>query len=182
MPGTHSATRRDMDDLHKLSSKLCRELAQSEHSAIVHPRREARRLGDISPAHALLAISAHAEAMRPQFQALMAKRQPGGVKIGQLVGQWFSTLRHLFVDRVIDLERSYRGTLLGFRHGIDLVRLLREVSLREHDTHLGRFCDEFLLERLTLIEGAEQALAWFAEQPAKAIRSGMRLALESGSK
>lgn len=149
---------------------------------MVHPRREARRLGDISPAHALLAISAHAEALRPQFEALMHKRQPAGLEIGRMVGQLFSTLRHLIADRVIDVERSYRGTLLGLRHGIDIVRLLREVALREHDTHLVRFCDEFLLDRLALIEGAEQALAWFAEQPTKAIRSGMRLALEPASK
>lgn len=171
------------DDLVKLRMKLCRELAQSERSALVHTRREARRLGDISPAHALLAISAHAEALRPPFEALMVKRQPRrGIQVGRIVGEWFSTMRHLIADRVIDVERSYRGTLLGMRHGVDIVRLLREVALRDHDAHLVRFCDEFLLDRLALIEGAEQALAWFAEQPSKAIRSGMRLALEPASK
>jgi hypothetical protein len=182
MPGTLAAMLIAMQDLHKLCTKLCRELAQSEHSATVHPRREARRLGDISPAHALLAIAAHADEVRPRFEALMAKRQPHGIKAGRAFGHVFSTIRHVIADRVIDLERSYRGTLLGLRHGIDVVRLLREVALREHDTHLVRFCDEFLLERLALIEGAEQALAWFAEQPARAIRSGMRLALQPALK
>jgi hypothetical protein len=171
-----------MQDLHKLCTKLCRELAQSEHSATVHPRREARRLGDIPPAHALLALAAHAEEIRPRFEALMAKRQPKGIQIGRAFGEVFSTIRHLVADRLIDMERSYRGTLLGFRHGMDCARLLREVALREHDAHLVRFCDELLLERHALIEGAEQALAWFAEQPSHAIRSGMRLALESPSK
>jgi len=171
-----------MQDLHKLCTKLCRELAQSEQSAIVHPRREAKRLGDISPAHALLAIAAHAEELRPRFEALMAKRQPGGTRLGRAVGRMFSAIRHAIADRLIDAERSYRGTLLGLRHGIDLARLLREVALREHDTHLVRFCDEFLIERLALIEDAEQALAWFAEQPSKAIRSGARLALEPAAK
>jgi hypothetical protein len=171
-----------MSDLHKLCTKLCRELAQSEHSAVVHPQREAKRLGDISPAHALLAIVEHAKSLRPRFDALMAKRQRKGIEIGRAFGQVFSILRHVIGDRVIDAERSYRGTLLGLRHGTDVARLLREVALREHDTNLVRFCDEFLLERLALIEGAEQALAWFAEQPSRAIRSGMRLALQPASK
>jgi hypothetical protein len=162
-----------MQDLQKLYTKLLRELAQSEESAIVHPRREAKRLGDIAPAHALLAISAHAEELRPRFEALMVKRQPNGIKVG---------IRQLIADRVIDAERSYRGTLLGVRHGIDLTRLLREVALHARDTHFVKFCDELLVERLGLIEGAEQALAWFAEEPSRAIRSGARLALEPASK
>ncbi|HLL21263.1 MAG TPA: hypothetical protein VK427_03985 [Kofleriaceae bacterium] len=171
-----------MQDLHKLCTKLCRELAQSEHSAMLHPRREARRLGDIPPAHALLAIASHAESLRPRFEALMAKRQPKGIKVGRAFGQVFSLIRNLFADRLIDAERSYRGTLLGCRHGVDLTRLLREVALRERDAHLAGFCDELLLARLALLEGAEQALAWFAEQPTAAIRSGARLALQPAAK
>ena len=171
-----------MQDLHKLCTKLCRELAQSEHSATVHTRREARRLGDVWPAHALLAIADHAEQLRPRFEALLAKRRIKGGSIGRSIGQAFSTLRHLIGDRMIDVERSYRGTLLGVRHGIDAVRLLREVALREHDVHLVQFCDEFLLERLALIERGEQALSWFADEPARAIRSGLRLALQPAEK
>jgi hypothetical protein len=171
-----------MQDLQKLCAKLCRELAQSEQSAMTHPRREAKRLGDISPAHALLAIASHADALRPRFEALMAKRQPKGIKVGRAFGRAFSAIRQLFADRLIDTERSYRGTLLGFRHGIDATRLLREVALRAHDTHLVKFCDEFLVDRVSLVEDAEQALAWFAEQPAMAIRSGARLALEPAAK
>jgi hypothetical protein len=182
MPGTRAATVSGMQELHKLCTKLCRELAQSERSAVVQPQREARRLGDVSPAHALLAIAEHAKELRPRFEALMVKRQPNGIKIGRAFGELFSMIRHAIADRVIDAERSYRGTLLGLRHGVDVVRLLREVALREHDTYLMRFCDEFLIERVALIEGAEQALAWFAEQPALAIRSGMRLALQPASK
>jgi hypothetical protein len=171
-----------MQDLEKLYAKLCRELAQSEQSASVHPRREAKRLGNTAPAHALLAIAAHADELRPRFEALMAKRQPKGIEIGRVFGRLFSQIRHVIADRLIDAERSYRGTLLGLHHGIDVTRLLREVALRAHDTHLVKFCDELLVERLGLIEGAEQALAWFAEQPSAAIRSGARLALEPASK
>jgi hypothetical protein len=171
-----------MQDLEKLYSKLCRELAQSEQSASVHPRREAKRLGDTPPAHALLAIANHADELRPRFEALMSKRQPKGIKIGRAFGRAFSVIRHAFADRLIDAERSYRGTLLGLQHGIGVTRLLREVSLRAHDTHLVKFCDELLVERGGLIEGVEQALGWFAEEPGRAIRSGARLALEPAAK
>jgi hypothetical protein len=152
-----------MQTLSELRQKLCRELAQSERSAMVHPRREARRLGDIPPAQALIALADHAEELRPRFEALMAKRQPKGRRIGSAVGQAFSTLRHGLLDRLIASERSYRGTLLGFKHGLDVARLLREVALREHDLLLVRFCDEMLIERSALVERAEQALTWFAE-------------------
>lgn len=152
-----------MDDIHELRAKLCRELAQSEHDAQLHPRREARRLGDIPPAHALLAIADHADEVRPRLEALLVKRAPKGRHLGRAVGKVFSGIRHSILDRLISNERSYRATLLGLRHGIDCTRLLREVALCDDDYHLVRFCDELLVERLALIERAEQALAYFAE-------------------
>jgi hypothetical protein len=152
-----------MHDLHELRTKLCRELAQSEHDAQLHPRREARRLGDIPPAHALVAIAEHADEVRPRLEALLVKRAPKGRHLGRAVGKAFSGIRHAIVDRLISNERSYRATLLGLRHGVDCARLLREVALCDGDYHLVRFCDELLLDRLALIERAEQALAYFAE-------------------
>ncbi len=169
-----------MSDLHKLCTKLCRELAQSEHSATVHPRREARRLGQVPPAAALLAIAQHAETQRPRFEALMVKRQPVGLRVGRGFGELFSSLRHALFDRLIDTERSFRATLLGLRHGVDVVRLLREVALRSGDSHLLQFCDEWLIERLCHLEHAERTLAYFADQPARALQSGLRIALTAG--
>lgn len=153
-----------MQDLHELRATLCGELAQSELDAQLHPRREARRLGDIPPAHALLAIAEHARELQPRFDALMVKRQPKPPHLGRAFGKMFSALRHAIVDRLIADERSYRATLLGLRHGVDCTRLLREVALCEGDYHLVRFCDELLVERLALIERAEQTLAYFAER------------------
>lgn len=167
-----------MDDLERLRAKLCRELAQSERSAEVHTRREARRLGDIPPAYALLALGAHARAQRPRFESIVATQQPErGLRIAHAVGQLFSTLRNLVLDRVIDTERSFRGTLLGFRHGIDVTRLLREVSVRLGDERMRQFCDEWLEERLRLVHGAERQLAWFADVPHRALKSGLGAAL-----
>ena len=78
---------------------------------------------------------------------------------------------------MIDTERSYRLTLLGLKHGVDATRLLREVVALTNDVALLKFCDLVLVERLCLVEDAEQALAWFAENPETALRSGARLAL-----
>lgn len=165
-----------MTQLARLRTKLCRELAQSERSAMVHGRREARRLGASPPADALNAIAEHAEGQRPRFAHLIARRdQMIGVWVERAVGAAISALRHAFVDRLFDSERSYRATLLGLKHGLDIARLLRDVAVHEHDMPLVRFCDELLLERQCLIERAEQALAWFAERPELALASGLRL-------
>jgi hypothetical protein len=167
-----------MSDLEKLRAKLCRELAQSEHSADVHTRREGRRLGDVPPARALLALGEHARQQRPRFDALACRRQPQrGLQIARAVGEMFSTLRNLLFDRMLDTERSYRGTLLGFRHGVDVTRLLREVALRIGDDRLLQFCDEWLEQRIRLLHEAERQLAWFADVPTRAIKSGLRASL-----
>lgn len=167
-----------MTPLHKLYTKLCRELAQSEQSAVVHTRRESRRLGDVPPAAALLALGQHAQQLRPRFTALLSKRQPVGMAAGRTVGRMFSTLRHYLFDRMIDVERSYRGTLLGFHHGIACARLLREVAERLDDQHMARFCDDLLVDRVPLLEAAEQQVGWFARRPQKAIKSGLAVAFE----
>lgn len=167
-----------MDDLEKLRAKLCRELAQSERSADVHTRREARRLGDVPPARALFALGEHARQQRPGFEALACRRQPErGIQIARFIGEMFSVVRTLIADRIIDAERSFRGTLLGFRHGVDITRLLREVAIRTGDRELIAFCDSWLEGRLTLVHDAERQLAWFAEVPARALQSGMQAAL-----
>lgn len=169
-----------MSELHKLRTRLCRELAQSEQSARIHPVREARRLGKVPPATALRAIADHAEHLRPRFEVLM-RDQPVGLQLGRSVGRLFSALRHGFFDRVIDTERSYRGTLLGLRHGVDTARLLREVAQRAGDHYLVAFCDELLARRLPLLARAEACLTWFADQPGRALQSGLRAALPTGS-
>jgi hypothetical protein len=168
----------NVNPLRKLYCKLCRELAQSERSAVVHTRREAQRLGDSPPARALRALGAHATATRPRFDSLVTGRQPVGAVAGRAFGQLFSALRHYLFDRLVDVERSYRGTLLGFHHGLAVARLLRDVAERLDEPEMVAFCDEWLGERKPLLEAAERELHWFAEQPRKAIRSGLRIAFE----
>jgi len=171
-----AAVLRDMTDLQKLRAKLCRELAQSEHSAEVHPRREARRLGSSPPAVALRAISDHAATMKPRFAAVIGG-QHAGLAIGRAFGEAFSGLRQAVFDRVIDVERSYRGTLLGVTHGLDVVRMLRAIAVRSGDVPLAALCDEWLVTRIRLSAAAEAALTWFAARPEVALQSGLRIAL-----
>ena len=163
-----------MTDLQKLREKLCRELAQSEHSAEVQPRREARQLGDTPPAAALTAISEHAAEMKPRFDNVISGRRATrrGVRIARAVGEMFSTLRRAVFDRLIDTERSYRGTLLGVDHGIDVVRMLRAVAIREADAPLVELCEDWLTTRIALVEQAQLALDWFAARPELALASG----------
>lgn len=148
----------------------------------MHTRREARRLGDVPPARALQALGEHARQQRPRFDALACRRQPErGLQIARAVGEMFSTLRNLLFDRMIDTERSYRGTLLGFRHGVDVTRLLREVAIRLGDERLLQFCDEWLEQRSVLLHEAERQLAWFADLPTRALKSGLATALATKS-
>ena len=73
------------NDLRRLRMKLGRELVQAEHDAVIHPRREASRLGDVPPAQAFLAISEHAGRMRPRLEAKLRRDQPVGVRLGRAV-------------------------------------------------------------------------------------------------
>ncbi len=168
-------------ELRRLREKLCRELAQSEHDAVVHTAREAARLRACPPAEKLRAIAAHAEYLRPRLDALLIPDQPFGIRIGRLVGEMFSGLRHLVADRVLSAERSYRATLLGLRHGIDVAWLLRDVTRREDNIRLFRFCDDLIAEREVLLREAERALVWFADHPSIAMASCAHTALGSGA-
>jgi hypothetical protein len=160
-----------MTDLDQLCNKLCRELAQSEESARLHPMREARRLGNVAPAAALRAIADHAAQLRPRFVALMERDQLTGLRLGRSVGKLFSALHYAFFVRVIDTERSFRGTLLGMRHGVDVVTMLRHVADASGRVGIGGFCTRWLEERVPLIAAVEHAMSWFAHHPTAAVQS-----------
>jgi hypothetical protein len=162
-------------ELQRLREKLSRELAQSEHDAVLQTTREAGRLGMCPPAEKLRAIAAHAEHLRPRLDSLLVHEQPVGIRVGRLVGEVFSGLRHFLFDRMLSAERSYRATLLGLRHGIDVAWLLRDVAQRDEQVRLFRFCDDLISEREVLLREAERALVWFADHPGIALASGARI-------
>src|SRR5690242_9013689 len=115
----------------ELLERLFHELFQSEASASRHPRREAQRLGATPPAHALIAVARHASRALAELPDLARASGLPVSDLGRRLGVLFSRARQLVFDRLVDSEKSYRGTLLGMRHGLDLVHLLREVADRE---------------------------------------------------
>lgn len=155
----------------KLLSNLFHELFQTEQSAVSHPQREADRLGDVPPAQALRVVSAHAERVLKELPELAEQRNLPTSRFGQTVGQMFSNMRQWFADHLIDEERSYRGTLLGLRHGVDLVLLIRHAARVEGDPGLEGWCTTWLTERVPLVDEVAAQLAWFASTPKVALNS-----------
>jgi hypothetical protein len=157
--------------IQRLREKLCRELAQSEHDAIIHCTREASRYGAQAPGQVLRVIADHARELRPRLEHLWGAKQPVGVRAARAVGELFSAVRHFAIDWMIDAERSYRATLLGLEHGVGVARLLREVFVQQQDYNALRVCDELLEGRTRLLARAADRLRWFAEHPDVALRS-----------
>ena len=151
------------------------ELFQTERSAYRHPIREATRLGDVPPAIALRAVAAHANEVLDELPELARARGVAASGVGAIIGETFSNVRHFFADRLIDRERSYRGTLLGMRHGIDLVRLLRAAAEDEADAELVSWCERWLGVRERLVAGVEGELDWFGHHQAFAARHAFSL-------
>jgi hypothetical protein len=148
------------------------ELFQTEQSADVHSRREADRLDSTPPANALRAVADHAHAALGEFSALAEPRGFSATRAGMAVGSFFSQVRDLLADRLIDRERSYRGTLLGMRHGMDLVRSLRDVADVAGDAALTTALDAWLRARAPLVDNVAAELAWFARNPERALEGG----------
>lgn len=146
----------------RLLEKLIREIVRAETQAVDHPVRETKRIGGAPPVLALQEVAIHATAMRARFLEVLHRNEIPFHK-GTL-GATLATLRHLVIDRVIDPEKSFRTALLDLRHGIDVVKLLREVSRRVELFGVIRWCDDWLGARRTLVARVEAQLAWFAEQ------------------
>lgn len=169
--GTTAAAHRSMDeqtsrqasDRRRLLDKLLRESVRSENQAIEHPSREARRIGEAPPVAALRDVAVHSLAMRPRLTLAL---EGHALVLGRTgISATLSTLRHIVTDRIHDSERSYRAALLDLRHGVDVVRVLREVARLEELFGLIRWCDDWLTARRTLVARVEAQLAWFADQP-----------------
>lgn len=152
----------------ELLISLFRELRQTERSAELHARREGERLTG-APRAALLAVSAHAAAVNRALPELLRVEELRLGRVGRAVGALFSNLREAIADRLVEHERSYRGTLLGLRHGMDTVRMIRHVADASGRVEIGGFCTRWLDERAPLITDVEHAMSWFAHHPKRAV-------------
>lgn len=155
----------------KLLTKLARELYQTETSAVTHPRREAARLGEGAPATAMLDVANHADRVLKTLPDLFEARGVGSMSfLGAVYSAAFTTVRRLGVDYLMGQERSYRMTLLGMRHGIDLVYELEQLAIELKDEQLTEWCRVWLERRVPLVTSVEKQLQWFVTHPEQAIQ------------
>jgi hypothetical protein len=151
-----------------LLTTLFPEFFQTERSAERHPELEAQRLSDTPLAAPLRAVSEHATSSLVELSRLAVARRHETSRFGQKLGRLFSTIRDRIADQLIDAERSYRGTLLGIRHGLDLVVLVGAVARAQGDAELAEFCDRWLETRTRLANELQARLVWFAQHPERA--------------
>ena len=160
------------DSQRTMLNNLTREMFQTETSAARHSRREADRYENAPPSIALRAVATHAERVLLQLPEVAQRNDLIFSKGGMVVGELFSQGRDKLADMLIDCERSYRGTLLGMRHGIDVFRLLQEFADTINNYELRDFAKAWLEERIPLVQQVDEQLRWFAENPETAIGPG----------
>ncbi len=145
----------------RLLEKLIREIGRAETQATEHGPREAKRIGEVPPVHALREVATHATDMRQRFADMLAGHD---IRLGRTgIGATLATLRHLVVDRVMDAERAFRTALLDLRHGMELVILLRELARRDMLFGVIRWCDDWLAARRALLARVEAQLGWYLD-------------------
>ena len=153
-------------DRRRLLEKLLRECLRSEIDALEAGPREAKRIGESPPVEALREIARHAEAMQPRLRHALEAHELEIHRGG--ISSTLTSLRHFVADRFQDPERAYRGALLELRHGVEVVRVLRELSRLEELFGVIRWCDDWLSVRRTLVSRVEAQLCWFVEDHVKA--------------
>ncbi len=159
----------DDDARRRMLRRLMSELAHSERAAEVHCQREARRYARDLSATALWTICRQARASLARLQELADARTFRLVSRPTSLGVLLQALRDALADRLRSAERSWRSTLLGLRHGIDIVVSLRLVADALGDADVVTFCDELLRQRTPLVKEVENTLWWFAEHPERAL-------------
>lgn len=153
----------------QLMRSLMREFFQTEQSAQRHSRIEAKRLAGTPPARALEAVARHADAVLQELPGRARHHNLPVSAAGLWVGEVFSNLRSSVFDLLLDIETSYRGTLLGMRHGLDVMRMLRETAAAANQEELAEWCDRIVKAREPLIEECAQQLSWFGQHSQQAM-------------
>jgi len=151
--------------------QLSREFWQTEVSAARHCRREAARLELAPPALALIACAEHADDVLRELPEFALHREVEEGATGAVLGRIFSAMCEGLSDRWLTSERSYRTTLLGLRHGVDLAHLMRDRAHCAQRTELEDFLERWLRRRIPLVEGVASELAWFADKPEYALEN-----------
>jgi hypothetical protein len=152
----------DASEYQAFLRNLAHEVFQTETSAVRHCRREAERYEDTPVAQALNAVAQHADTALRDFKELARREALPTSAPGGILGETFSLVRDFFADRMIEAERSYRGTLLGIRHGIDVMHMVEQVARAAGREGLATWAHDWLRARTPLALAVEAQLAWFA--------------------
>ena len=115
------------------------------------------------------AVSVHAEAAEKALRAHAERRHHSESTLGNAVGAMFSVVRDDLADFILTSERSYRITMMGMRHGCDVVDLFGLAAKHEGDEALADWCQRWTAQRKPLVEACASALSWFAENPDEAL-------------
>lgn len=156
----------ESSSLRDWSDYLLAEFFQTERSAIEHCHKEAERLGgEVPPAKSMEQVCEHAQHCLEALKALTSKHK----NKGEVAGDAFSFLREMVGDNLLTYEQSYRGTLLGMTHGMDMVETLHGVSGELGDRDLEALCKRWLSERRPLVETCRRvSVSWFVAHPEEA--------------
>ncbi|MBL8949496.1 MAG: hypothetical protein JNK82_01875 [Myxococcaceae bacterium] len=157
----------------RLLHGLARELYQVEVSAAMHAGREAVRFEGSAPGTAMLDVSRHADRVLDAIGKMFETRdiRVNGL-VGAAAGMAFSLVRKAGLDFIMGPERSYRFTLLGLRHGIDLVYELKLLADQLGDDQLAGFCRTWLEQRVPAVTAVERQLVWFVTHTDRALVAG----------
>lgn len=168
---SQSARLSELNPHRALVASLFAELLESERAQEIHPDNEASRLGRGAPVRALRGISSHARSTRDELRELLRERSLGEYVMarGEGASALWAWLRRWVADGSADEERAYRTTLLGLRHGVDLVRTLRSAAEAGDDGELAALCTEWLQTREPLVAEVAEQLEWFGWHPEAAL-------------
>lgn len=173
----------------ELLSSLLTEVFQAERSGAEHPAREAERLGDTPPGRAMRAISVDCTRALEELRVIALRPDVDvdvGVgaarSIGERIGGAFSVVRETVGDVFVTRQMSYRGTLLGVHHGVDVIMLLRNVAESAGDAEVVEWCMRTLDSRRPLLESAQHELTWFAREPERALEPAKRSLFARGAR
>jgi hypothetical protein len=155
-----------MPERRRLLDRLIREIYRGESQATEHAARAEKLIGATAPVLALREVANHAIAMRERFDMIVRGYD---LQNSRGISATLSSLRGLVTDRMADPERAYRTCILDLRHGIDVVKLAREVARSEQLFGVIRWCDDWLGARRTLVARVEAQLVWFVEKTGVAL-------------
>ena len=160
-----------------LITVLLAEAFEAERTVCSHCGREADRLGSTPPGWSMRAVSNRAARALRDLRPLAEERTGGDrsdtLALGRRLARVLAHVRELGADLRVSTEKSYRATLLEIHQASVAFLLLEDAALAVRDLELSDYCHRWIADRTRLIGDVERDLAWFAENPERALGRAM---------